>query len=141
MAKFIKRSKLVETVSYTRCFNYKGHDGWGFGFPSDENGNVDKASLNPAALENYEKCLTGTVDDREVTDAGVRKSVNRYREPAVIECACGKQVTLDHDGAECDRCHLTYNLSGQTLAPREQWGEETGEHPADIEQGFINHDQ
>jgi hypothetical protein len=29
-------------------------------------------------------------------------------------------------------CGADYNMSGQMLAPREQWGEETGETVADI---------
>lgn len=29
-----------------------------------------------------------------------------------------------------------YNSSGQMLAPREQWGEETGETAADYDRGF-----
>ena len=32
----------------------------------------------------------------------------------------------------CDRCGDDYNSAGQRLAPREQWGEETGESAADI---------
>jgi len=31
----------------------------------------------------------------------------------------------------CDRCGTDYNMSGQRLAPRSQWGEETGEHWTD----------
>jgi hypothetical protein len=32
----------------------------------------------------------------------------------------------------CSECGADYNQSGQRLALREQWGEETGEHLADI---------
>ncbi len=32
----------------------------------------------------------------------------------------------------CDRCGADYNSSGQMLADRSQWGEETGESLADI---------
>lgn len=46
---------------------------------------------------------------------------------AIGECSCGRQVTLSSFTNECD-CGIDYNFAGQKLAPREQWGEETGEH-------------
>ena len=55
-----------------------------------------------------------------------------YRVPAVGRCTCGGEVVLDSFTCPCDSCHLEYNASGQLLAPRHYWGEETGEHPADI---------
>lgn len=46
----------------------------------------------------------------------------------VVQCHCGNQVELDNSWAnECDRCGSEYNGSGQHLAPRGQWGEETDE--------------
>lgn len=36
----------------------------------------------------------------------------------------------------CDHCGADYNSSGQRLASRSQWGEETGETASDI----LNHD-
>ncbi len=51
-----------------------------------------------------------------------------------LKCGCGRRVHLTgsrSDTYPCD-CGADYNGSGQRLAPREQWGEETGEHPADI---------
>lgn len=55
-----------------------------------------------------------------------------YRFPAIGQCDCGAQVELAHFTNCCDRCGADYNSSGQRLAPREFWGEDTGEHPADI---------
>jgi hypothetical protein len=44
---------------------------------------------------------------------------------------CGQIVSLPDFTNTC-RCGAEYNSSGQRLADRSQWGEETGEHPADI---------
>jgi hypothetical protein len=52
--------------------------------------------------------------------------------PAVGKCDCGQHVELTGFTNTCTRCQADYNGSGQRLAPREQWGEETGEHLADI---------
>jgi hypothetical protein len=41
---------------------------------------------------------------------------------------CGATVKLySHWANACDRCSAEYNGSGQRLAPRSQWGEETGD--------------
>lgn len=46
----------------------------------------------------------------------------------ILECDCGHKLYLDSCWAnECEKCHTEYNGSGQKLAPRSQWGEETGE--------------
>jgi len=52
-------------------------------------------------------------------------------EPAIGRCSCGKEVELAGFTNTCD-CGADYNSSGQLLAPREQWGEETGESLSDI---------
>jgi len=48
-----------------------------------------------------------------------------------IRCDCGRTLVclLNTNPCECGR---DYNMSGQLLAPRSQWGMETGEHPADV---------
>lgn len=67
----------------------------------------------------------------------VHKAVYRPRSeggriPAIGECACCfRPVVLSGFTNSCP-CGADYNGSGQLLAPREQWGEETGEHIADI---------
>ena len=53
----------------------------------------------------------------------------------VIQCGhCKKgEIELSSGWANsCPVCETEYNGSGQMLAPRSQWGEETGEHPADL---------
>lgn len=55
-----------------------------------------------------------------------------FKSPAEGNCDdCGRVVELRGFTNTCE-CGADYNMSGQKLAPREQWGEETGEHPADI---------
>lgn len=49
----------------------------------------------------------------------------------IIRCECGKVLETPGFTNTCD-CGADYNWAGQRLAPRDQWGEETGEHPADI---------
>lgn len=50
-------------------------------------------------------------------------------EPMIIACnKCSTHIVLDDSWAnECDKCHTEYNCFGQQLAPRCQWGHETGE--------------
>jgi hypothetical protein len=51
----------------------------------------------------------------------------RIRRFKFLVCHCGHEMTL-YDGwsNECE-CGTEYNGAGQQLAPRSQWGEETGE--------------
>lgn len=56
----------------------------------------------------------------------------KARNPAfsypVIRCSCGCAVHCEDGWANpCDRCGTEFNGSGQRLAPRAFWGEETGE--------------
>lgn len=51
--------------------------------------------------------------------------------PMVIECDCGRKLELWAFTNTC-QCGKDYNQAGQHLAPRIQWGEETGETAADI---------
>lgn len=48
----------------------------------------------------------------------------------VITC-CGNDVVCENFTNTCPDCGADYNSSGQLLAPRAQWGEETGEHWSD----------
>jgi|MudIll2142460700_1097286.scaffolds.fasta_scaffold01173_4 DNA-directed RNA polymerase subunit RPC12/RpoP len=51
----------------------------------------------------------------------------------VIRCDCGRKLEAPLGGDfHCEHCHREYNAFGQHLAPRELWGEETGETLADI---------
>lgn len=53
------------------------------------------------------------------------------REITVIKC-CGEELDCGGFTNTCEICGADYNWAGQRLAPRSQWGEETGECAADI---------
>ena len=61
----------------------------------------------------------------------IEKREDFYVTPAVGECNCGTEVTLSAFTNTCRGCGADYNWSDQRLAPRSQWGEETGEHWTD----------
>ncbi len=145
MAKFIRHRERVEVVSYLRSFDYEGEVNWGFAFPCDEHGNVDVASMGECAIDSYNKCLSGTIVTRDrirgekkaipkkIIDKGVQTITHHYYEPGEIECNCGKDTVVLHGFTNtCETCNRDYNMSGQELAPREFWGEETGESLSDI---------
>lgn len=48
-----------------------------------------------------------------------------------VKCACGRWVLCAGFTNTCE-CEADYNMSGTRLAPRSQWGEETGETASDI---------
>lgn len=128
--KILTESKTETFVSYSRDFRYASDPGAGFGFPCDKNGSVQ--SLNPAAQENFEACLKGEVRGEKVIDLGISQHQNTYRSAAIGKCDdCGKKVELSSFTNTC-QCGADYNSFGQHLAPRSQWGEETGETASDI---------
>lgn len=44
----------------------------------------------------------------------------------IVKCGCGQNVECYAFTNSCE-CGREYNWAGQALAPRSQWGEETGE--------------
>lgn len=129
--KILSKRERIECCSYSHNFDYVGKaPGHGFAFRCDANGVIDLASMADAGRANYAKCLDGTY---KVHDMGVVKSTWHYMQPAIGECeVCGEGVALHGFTNTCDVCNTDYNMSGARLAPREQWGEETGETAADI---------
>jgi hypothetical protein len=109
------------------AFERIGDPGSGYGFDCDAAGVPTFA--NPSQRDNYNRVK----DHPAYRCLGVRVEEWTYAIPAVgrCGCGCGRQVTLDGFTNACD-CGRDYNMNGQLLAPRDQWGEETGEHPADI---------
>lgn len=49
-----------------------------------------------------------------------------------VLCDCGQTIVCSRFTNTCPECGADYNMSGQHLAPRAQWGEETGESALDI---------
>jgi len=134
--KIKSKRRRVEVVTYHRTFD-RG-DGSGASFDCDAEGVVDVAGLWPAGRANFEQCLTGADEDgRPLKDRGAVAYRNSYIEPAIGVCdRCGRPdvVLSDALANTCAGCGADYNLSGQRLAPRSQWGEETGESLADMDQ-------
>ena len=129
----IREKTHHEDVFYNIHYRVKGKS-YGWSFPCDKQGNVDIDSLCEPALVNLTKCIRGRDEEtgEEIECTGVEKHVSCWVEPAVGLCECGCEVELGHFTCTCEGCGTDYNWAGQRLAPRECWGEETGEHPADI---------
>jgi hypothetical protein len=134
--KIIRRSAQRTSITYSLNFTWRGDSGAGFYFPCDKDGIVDLEAAPEAARRNLASCLSGEFN---VVAEGVQVLENAWREPAVGRCDCGREVELAGFTNTCE-CGLEYNSAGQQLAPREQWGEETGEHPADIARAGLEGD-
>ena len=130
MAEFIREAEVRHEVRYWREFALRDHAHSMYRFPSDADGEVDRAALPERARANYDACVAGTLD---VVDRGVWVDERRWRQPALIRCDCrGATVELAGFTNTCTRCGRDYDSGGSLLAPREQWGEETGESLAEI---------
>jgi len=130
--RIIKDRESHTDVSYLSCWDYDGERGWGFSFACDKEGNVKIEELTEYGRKNFLACMEGEVEGRKVHHVGIRQQVSHWSEPPVGECNCGQKVELGGFTNTCERCGRDYNFAGQELAPRSQWGEETGEHPSDI---------
>lgn len=126
--RIISHGRKVEEFSYFIFYEWVEELDSGFMFPCNEYGEIDFDSMSQEALDNYEKC---EVEEYEVVYQGLRRCVNRYWEPAIGECFCGKEVVLGSNTNQCE-CGQYYNSIGQELSDPKNWGEETGEHPTDI---------
>ena len=71
--------------------------------------------------------------------AGVKSALTTIQVPderyvrgwTEVKC-CDEWLCCSHFTNTCPHCETDYNGSGQQLAPREFWGEETGETASDI---------
>jgi hypothetical protein len=127
MIPIIKHREHKSETTYSHDYHWKGqhlHDG--FSFPCDKNGNLQE--LNPAAEANYRMCLIS--DD--LIDNGIVPYTHSWIEDAQARCLCGHTIFLGSFTNTCEKCGRDYNMSGQELAPRRFWGEETGETPDEI---------
>tara|TARA_Y100000310_G_scaffold344035_2_gene454682 strand:- start:777 stop:1184 length:408 start_codon:yes stop_codon:yes gene_type:complete len=133
--KIIKNRKRVEVVSYG--LQWDGPEGSGYSFDCDRDGVVDESALQPAGLENYRLCRAGLMEGCKGPE--VQTYQHTYTDHAVGQCICGKEVTLSNYTNTCE-CGTDYSIAGQRLAPREQWGWDTGESVSDILSININRD-
>lgn len=126
-----RRKRIDEHAGWRRSFCYKLSDPHsGFCFSCDEQGDI-LPGLNPDAQANYKRAMA-MVKRGEMRDLGVSEERHRGWKPRIGLCDCGKQVHLEGFTNTCHGCGADYNHAGQRLAPRSQWGEETGESVADI---------
>jgi hypothetical protein len=127
----IQRRETVEYAEYRLAWDELGQPGSGAGysFPCDAQGVVDTATLAREAAENLRKCQAGELP---VRFKGIESFTVSYTQPTVGLCDCGQKVELDGFTNTCEGCGTDYNWAGQQLAPRQFWGEETGEDLSDI---------
>jgi len=130
MAEIIERYRREEVTKRYRRFDYRPDRRSGYRFPVDEND--QPYTDNEAAADNLRKCLNGELD---VIDMGIIEDSWTVKHPAILRCDCGHELMLQSPTNTCVECEADYNMSGQRLAPREQWGEETGETASEILRG------
>lgn len=124
----------VQESQLMLVFPLTDEPGSAFSFECDQYGAVQftkEAGL--PAFENYRNCLLGT---HPVDKPHIETRHHSYWEPTLIECYCGMELRCGSFTNTCNRCHKDYSSSGQLLATRSQWGEETGETASDI----LNYD-
>lgn len=126
--KIIKHSGHREWTEYTLHFDYVGAPRYcGYAFDCDQNGNVNESKLSDCARGSLAECRANA---NGIYQPGrVEKFDRAVFEYAEGRCECGEIVILDRFTNPCD-CGRDYNMFGQELAPRDQWGEETGETEA-----------
>lgn len=129
--KILKRRERVTVKRWSLEFEDANQRGSGFSFPCDEQGNVFPLEYE-AAKESLAGCLSGKVDGRTMIARGITECSHSHSEPAEGECNRCKRTVVLHGFTNTCECGVDYNMSGQELAPREQWGEETGESLSDI---------
>lgn len=127
--KITKPRKRVKIEDYCRNFDYADSPGGGFGFKCNSEGHISEQWLGGNALRNLRGCLAGEIDGHKIIDKGVIDFSKWWVYPAEGNCdVCQKTVVLDSTWASCcEGCGSEYSGRGQLLAPRSQWGEETGE--------------
>lgn len=132
MLKIIKQRRFRKANGHRlifRCVDYA--KGGRYSWPCDEAGNVDVDKLCEAAQENYRGCVAGELRGFAVLPPEIQSFEQKWIEDAEGRCECGRIVVLSGFTNECE-CGRDYSRSGQELAPRSQWGLETGEALGDI---------
>jgi hypothetical protein len=142
--KIIKARTHSYSVSYMSTFEFEDSaiKGAGFAFECDEDGRVELSTLTLAGRKNFNSCMEGFIESidseslmivrKKILFKGVETRNYSQHEPAVGLCdVCGAKVELSGFTNTCG-CGADYNMSGQLLADRSQWGEETGETVSDI---------
>ena len=121
--KIIQRGERVELTRYYRMFDDPECVGAGAMFACDPTGEPAEPE-HPAGRDNLRDCLSGASG---YIDRGAVAFGESYTTPTLGKCDCGHILTLDAFTNTCRKCGSDYNSSGQSLAPRSQWGWDTGE--------------
>ncbi len=84
------------------------------------------------AVENKRKMFKDKIDAckyvEKIAESLMKDAKISYRKISpVVKCGCGMEVLCVGFTNTCIGCDTDYNFNGDMLAPREQWGEETGE--------------
>lgn len=119
--RIISRGHRVETRDPHLSFELIECPGAGCSFPCDENGNVKMDELGDIAKENLAQAQASVGTKYHPPEIVVYQ--NRYWEPTVGQCHCGREVVLDDPLTNECPCGRLYNMCGQELKPREQWEE------------------
>lgn len=85
-----------------------------WGFPCNEQGEVDREKMTDVAWANYQKCLVNPelFSEVEVTERNYTERIGK--------CSCGREVYLYGD-TYCE-CGKLYNGFGQELRDPKYWG-------------------
>lgn len=111
--------------------------GYYYGYWCPQCGPYARESGYFGSKEEAQAAMHMKADLRDTKYHGNESKVREFREQKrdaddrleYFKCDCGEWLYTDrvHD-VFCEKCHRDYNAYGQLLAPKEQWGEETGEH-------------
>jgi hypothetical protein len=129
--------KIIQHREHKEHIRYSYEYAWnqnaphnGFSFECDSEGRIDFEKMNPCAKENFQKCKDNSFS-KPIVFMGLEETKISYVQERIGLCRCGKEVYLSNFTNTCE-CGIDYNSAGQELAPREQWGEDTGESLSDI---------
>ena len=119
MARWIKKPSETTKTRYYHQFVFKNCRYRGFSFDCDKDGNVPEKNQ-----DGFRECR----EDKSLLYEGLKKDSWIAYDLGTIECICGATLELySYWTNECLKCGELYDDSGGLLAPREFWGEETGE--------------
>lgn len=125
MAQIIKQRRVYYETEYRVEYTDRANPGCGFSFPANEEGQIRLIELAAPALAN----LRIAQADPERYTMALKTYTNKSVDDAQIKCdRCAQVVVLaDAWWNVCPTCGADYDGTGNRLAPRSQWGEETGE--------------
>ena len=133
----ISERRVILNTIYNWTFSHR-NGRRAFSFACDINGNLilskelDEKGYVDTIIHNIVKCIQREEPPFDtLIDEGICKREYMEVQPAVLKCYCGEEVELSSFTNTCT-CGTDYNMSGQQLADRSQWGCETGETADEI---------